>query len=191
MWWIKAHIQDYILKSWSLVKIGTTAAQKKLFFSLSKLKNRITNLYARDVNVQDYEDIARDLGVSKKEVMEANERLYSRDVSLNQYVQNDNQNSEMIEFLPDNKPSQEFLVAARQEDSLRKNILLQGLHSLNDRELYIIKSRKLKEPADTLEELSNKFSISKERVRQIENRAFEKLKAYVLDKFDQRVSGTR
>ncbi len=186
MWWIKAHIQDYVLKSWSLVKIGTTAAQKKLFFSLSKLKNKISYLYSRNVNDQDYESIARDLGVSKKDVLEANERLYLRDVSLNQCAQGgDESTAEMIDFLPDTGPSQEVLVSMEQESRLRKDVLVKGLESLSQRELYIIKSRKLKEPADTLETLSNKFHISKERVRQIENRAFEKLKVFVLDKFNQ------
>jgi RNA polymerase sigma-32 factor len=187
MWWIKAHIQDYVLKSWSLVKIGTTAAQKKLFFSLSKLKNKISYLYSRNVNDQDYESIAKDLGVSKKDVLEANERLYLRDVSLNQCVQGggDESTAEMIDFLPDAGPSQEVLVSMEQESRLRKDVLVQGLESLSQRELYIIKSRKLKDPADTLETLSNKFHISKERVRQIENRAFEKLKVFVLDKFNQ------
>lgn len=187
MWWIKAHIQDYVLKSWSLVKIGTTAAQKKLFFSLSKLKNKISYLYSRNVNDQDYEAIAKDLGVSKKDVLEANERLYLRDVSLNQCVQGggDEGTAEMIDFLPDAGPSQEVLVSMEQESRLRKDVLVQGLESLSQRELYIIKSRKLKDPADTLETLSNKFHISKERVRQIENRAFEKLKVFVLDKFNQ------
>jgi RNA polymerase sigma-32 factor len=190
MWWIKAHIQDYVLKSWSLVKIGTTAAQKKLFFSLSKLKNRISHMYSRGVNDQDYETIAKDLGVSKKDVLEANERLYLRDVSLNQCLQgSEDGSSEMIDFLPDDSPNQEALVSMRQENSFRRDFLVQGLESLTQRELYIIKSRKLKEPADTLETLSNKFHISKERVRQIENRAFEKLKTFILDKFNHSLRG--
>jgi RNA polymerase sigma-32 factor len=191
MWWIKAHIQDYILKSWSLVKMGTTAAQKKLFFSLSKIKNKISYLYSRNANDEDYESIAKDLGVSKRDVLEANERLYLRDVSLNQCVQNDGNASEMIDFLPDVSPDQEVLISEKQEGFLRKNILTQGLESLSERELYIIKNRKLKEPADTLEILSNKFHISKERVRQIENRAFEKLKIFVLDKFSQQLPSNK
>jgi RNA polymerase sigma-32 factor len=185
MWWIKANIQDYILKSWSLVKMGTTATQKKLFFSLSKMKKKISALYSRTPNDQDYEEIAKELGVSKKEVLEANERLYLRDMSLNQFVQSDNQNAELIDFLPETRPNQEVIMFQEQESSMKKHILSQGLSSLNDRELYIIKHRKLKEPAATLEELSNKFHISKERVRQIENRAFEKLQQFVLSKFDQ------
>jgi RNA polymerase sigma-32 factor len=185
MWWIKANIQDYILKSWSLVKMGTTATQKKLFFSLSKMKKKISALYSRTPNDQDYEEIAKELGVSKKEVLEANERLYLRDMSLNQLVQSDNQNAELIDFLPETRPNQEVIMFQEQESSMKKHILSQGLNSLNDRELYIIKHRKLKEPAATLEELSNKFHISKERVRQIENRAFEKLQQFVLSKFDQ------
>jgi RNA polymerase sigma-32 factor len=188
MWWIKAYIQDYILKSWSLVKIGTTAIQKKLFFSLSKIKNRISSLNSRAVNEQDYEEIAKDLGVSKKEVIEANRRIYLRDFSLNQYVQNDNQNAEFIDFIPETRPNQEAVMFAEQEELMRQNILKQGLKNLNERELYIIKHRKLNEPAVTLEELSNKFHISKERVRQIENRAFEKLQQFVLAKFNEPIN---
>jgi len=184
MWWIKANIQEYILKSWSLVKIGTTAAQKKLFFSLTRIKNKISALYARTPNDQDYANIAKDLGVSKKDVMEANERLYLRDMSLNQYVKNDEQTSELIDFLPETRPNQEVAFHQKQQGLMKRNILSQGLKSLNDRELYIIKHRKLAEPAATLEELSHKFEISKERVRQIENRAFQKLQSFVLEKYN-------
>jgi RNA polymerase sigma-32 factor len=183
MWWIKATIQDYILKSWSLVKIGTTAAQKKLFFSLSKMKNKIASMDCRALNDNDYDTIAKDMGISKKEVMEANQRLYLRDMSLNQYVQNDNQNAEMIEFVPDTTPNQEVMVTEHQDDLLKKQILSQGLQNLNARELYIIQHRKLLDPVATLEELSHKLDISKERVRQIENRAFEKLQHFVLEKY--------
>jgi RNA polymerase sigma-32 factor len=184
MWWIKAHIQDYILKSWSLIKIGTTAAQKKLFFSLSRIKNKIAALYYRNINDTDYENIAQELGVSKKDVIEANERLSLRDVSLNQPVQQDDQSSELIDFIPDTGPNQEAKLFTDQESVMKRNILIQGLSNLNDRELYIIKQRKLKEPSATLEELSTKFNISKERVRQIESRAFEKLQQYVVAKFN-------
>jgi RNA polymerase sigma-32 factor len=184
MWWIKANIQEYILKSWSLVKIGTTAAQKKLFFSLSRIKNKISALYARTPNDQDYSNIAKDLGVSRKDVMEANERLYLRDMSLNQYVKNDEQNAELIDFLPDTKPNQEVVFHQKQESLMKRNVLHQGLQTLNERELYILKHRKLSEPATTLEELSHKFEISKERVRQIENRAFQKLQNFVLEKYN-------
>jgi RNA polymerase sigma-32 factor len=184
MWWIKANIQDYILRSWSLVKIGTTAVQKKLFFSLSRLKNKISSLYFRAPNDQDYVNIAKDLGVSKKDVVELNERLYTRDMSLNQYVQNDNQNAELIDFLPETRPNQEVVFCQEQESMVKKTILNQGLSNLNARELYILQHRKLSDPIATLDELSNKFEISKERVRQIENRAFKKLQDFVLDKYN-------
>ena len=184
MWWIKANIQDYILKSWSLVKLGTTAAQKKLFFGLSRLKNKISALYLRVPNDQDYENIANELGVSKKEVFEANERLVFRDMSLNQYTNQDSQSTEMIDILPDTSPNQELVLCEKQDNSFKMKILNAGLKHLNDRELYILKHRKLAEPVVTLEELSSKFQISKERVRQIENRAFEKLQHFVLQEYN-------
>lgn len=184
MWWIKANIQDYILKSWSLVKLGTTAAQKKLFFGLSRLKNRISALYLRAPNDQDYENIAKELGVSKKEVFEANERLVFRDMSLNQYTNQDSQSTEMIDILPETAPNQEVVLCEKQDNSFKMKILNAGLKHLNDRELYILKHRKLAEPVATLEELSSKFQISKERVRQIENRAFEKLQHFVLQEYN-------
>ena len=183
MWWIKANIQDYILRSWSLVKIGTTAVQKKLFFSLTKLKNKISSMYSRTPNDQDYQSIADDLGVTKKDVIEINERLYTRDMSLNQHVQNDNQNAELIDFLPETGDNQEVILCQKQETQLKHDILTQGLSNLNAKELYILEHRKLSDQVATLDELSHKFEISKERVRQIENRAFEKLQAFVLEKY--------
>ena len=188
MWWIKANIQDYILKSWSLVKMGTTAAHKKLFFSLSKIKNRISAMYFRAPNDQDYADIANELGVSKKEVLEANERLSMRDMSLNQHAQKDDQNAELIDFLADSRPNQEVALFQKQDKYNRLSILNMGLKSLNDREVYILKSRKLSDPVATLEELSTKFQISKERVRQIENRAFEKLQQFVLEQYNKPIA---
>ncbi|AVP87406.1 RNA polymerase sigma 70 [Candidatus Phycorickettsia trachydisci] len=183
VWWIKANIQDYILKSWSLVKIGSSAMHKKLFFNLARIKNKISSMYSREVNDQDYENIAKELGLAKKDVIEVDERLFKRDMSLNQPVQDDQNSAQMIDCLVDTSPDQENTLVLNEENMIKKQALVQGLKSLNERELYIIKHRKLKNPASTLEELSNKFSISKERVRQIEGRAFEKLQNFVLSKF--------
>lgn len=183
VWWIKANIQDYILKSWSLVKIGSSSMHKKLFFNLTRIKNKISSMYSREVNDQDYENIAKELGLSKKDVVEADERLFKRDMSLNQPVQDDSNSTQMIDCLVDTSPNQEASLVLNEENTIKKQALVQGLKNLNERELYIIKHRKLKTPASTLEELSSKFSISKERVRQIESRAFEKLQSFVLSKF--------
>ncbi|WP_375330699.1 RNA polymerase sigma factor RpoH [Candidatus Tisiphia endosymbiont of Oplodontha viridula] len=182
LWWIKASIHEYVLRSWSLVKMGTTAAQKKLFFSLSKIKHKITNLYSRAVTDQDFVQIAQELGVTKNEVSEMNSRLSGSDLSLNNLVNsgNDNSDSELIEFLPETRPSQELRLIS-QEDSVNKhNLLTQAMKILNDRELHILTERKLKDPPKTLDTLSIEYKISKERIRQIENTAFEKVKNFIL-----------
>jgi RNA polymerase sigma-32 factor len=181
MWWIKAAIQEYILRSWSLVKIGTTAAQKKLFFSLGKIKHKITNLYSRQVGEQDFPEIAKELEVTTKDVAEMNRRLSGGDLSLNNLVSNDGSSDlEMIDLIPETRPSHDIILANRQEKTSKHSLLMSGMKILNERELLILKARKLQEDPSTLDELSQKFSISKERVRQIENRAFEKLQSYVL-----------
>ncbi len=183
MWWIKAAIQEYVLKSWSLVKIGTTAAQKKLFFSLGKIKHKITNMYARSVNESDYQEIADELGVSIKEVAEMNQRLSGPDMSLNKTIDQDDKNSEeMIGFLPEVKPSQEETLSHKQLLTNQKYILTEAMQILNEREIKILTARKLNDSPLTLKILSNEFNISKERVRQIENRAFEKVQTHVLDR---------
>ncbi|MFU7502021.1 MAG: RNA polymerase sigma factor RpoH [Candidatus Tisiphia sp.] len=182
LWWIKASIHEYVLKSWSLVKMGTTAAQKKLFFSLGKIKHKITNLYSRAVTDQDFVQIAQELGVTKNEVSEMNSRLSGPDLSLNNLVNsgNDNSDSELIEFLPETRPSQELRLIS-QEDSVNKhNLLTQAMKILNDRELHILTERKLKDSPKTLDTLSIEYKISKERIRQIENTAFEKVKNFIL-----------
>jgi RNA polymerase sigma-32 factor len=181
MWWIKASIQEYILRSWSLVKIGTTAAQKKLFFSLSKIKNKLTSLYSRTVGAGDIPQIAKESGCSESEVAEMNLRLVS-DVSLNNpaYCGEDSDESEMIDYVKDSRPSHELVMANAQEKMKRRSILMKAMENLNDRELYIIKERKLKEEPTTLDDLSQHFGISKERVRQIESRAFDKLQEHVM-----------
>lgn len=180
MWWIKASIQEYVLKSWSLVKIGTTTAQKKLFFSLGKIKHKITNLYSRQVSEQDFPGIARELEVTTKEVAEMNKRLAGADLSLNAPMSNEDGASEMMDFLPEARPSQEMVLANRQEGNNKHKALMRAIGTLNERELDIFTARKLKDEPLTLDELSQKFNISKERVRQIENRAFEKVQEHVL-----------
>lgn len=182
LWWIKASIHEYVLRSWSLVKMGTTAAQKKLFFSLGKIKHKITNLYSRAITDQDFVQIAQELGVTKNEVSEMNSRLSGPDLSLNNLVNsgNDNSDSELIEFLPETRPSQELRLIS-QEDSVNKhNLLRQAMKILNDRELHILTERKLKDSPKTLDTLSIEYKISKERIRQIENTAFEKVKNFIL-----------
>ena len=183
MWWIKASIQEYVLKSWSLVKIGTTSAQKKLFFSLRKIKNKITSTNARPVNEGDYENIAKELGVSVKEVGEMNQRLSGSDMSLNQSIDSDDDSSgEMIELIQETKPSQEIIMEKSQVLNKQKKMLAEAMQVLNEREIKILTARKLNDSPSTLDALSNEYSISKERVRQIENKAFEKIQNYVLEK---------
>ncbi|WP_341761702.1 RNA polymerase sigma factor RpoH [Candidatus Tisiphia endosymbiont of Thecophora atra] len=189
LWWIKASIHEYVLRSWSLVKMGTTAAQKKLFFSLGKIKHKITNLYSRAVTDQDFVQIAQELGVTKNEVSEMNSRLSGPDLSLNNLVNsgNDNSDSELIEFLPETRPSQELRLIS-QEDSVNKhNLLTQAMKILNDRELHILTERKLKDSPKTLDTLSIEYKISKERIRQIENTAFEKVKNFILQQMPKAI----
>jgi len=182
MWWIKASIQEYVLRSWSLVKIGTTAAQKKLFFSLNKMKRKITNLYSRSVNDQDFIKIAEELGVTHNDVIEMNARLAGADLSLNATMnsKDDSSETEMIEFLPESRPSQEISMMNQQESSNKHLMLTQAMEILNPREFEILTARKLTDLPSTLDELSIKYSISKERVRQIENKAFEKIQSFIL-----------
>lgn len=182
MWWIKAAIQEYILKSWSLVKLGTTAAQKKLFFSLNKIKNKIRSTKEREINDQDYQEIAANLGVDKFDVIEMDQRLSKSDMSLNNPVLNDGSDSELIEFIPETRPSQETILAVSQETNNKRALLLEAMKILSEREFLVIESRRLKETPETLDELSQKLMISKERVRQIENKAFEKIQSYILSK---------
>jgi len=182
MWWIKASIQEYVLKSWSLVKIGTTSAQKKLFFNLRKMKNKITSTHARPINENDYKNIAKELGVSVKDVGEMNQRL-AQDASLNVSIdRNDDSSGEMIEMIPEAKPSQELILEKNQILSKQKQVLADAMQVLNEREVKILTARKLNDSPSTLDTLSNEYNISKERVRQIENRAFEKIQNYILEK---------
>ncbi|HJK86470.1 MAG TPA: RNA polymerase sigma factor RpoH [Candidatus Megaira endosymbiont of Nemacystus decipiens] len=183
-WWIKAAIQEYILKSWSLVKIGTTAAQKKLFFSLNKIKNKLTTLYSRDITENDYPKIANALGVTTKEAMEMDRRLSGGDLSLNKSINKfeGSGHTEMIDLLPSTYLSQEDSLAQKQLYLSKKRTLSSAIATLTEREANILTARKLKDTPSTLDTLSNEYNISKERVRQIENKAFEKVKFYMLEK---------
>ncbi|WP_347938624.1 RNA polymerase sigma factor RpoH [Rickettsia oklahomensis] len=181
MWWIKAAIQEYILKSWSLVKMGTTAAQKKLFFSLNKIKHKITNLYSRAITTDDFVQIADELGVSVNEVSEMNTRISGPDLSLNNSINSDDAESgELIELLPETRPTPEAMAINKQNYTAQKHLLASAMKILNDRELHILTERKLKDTPKTLDILSNEYNISKERIRQIENTAFEKIKKFIL-----------
>ena len=175
MWWIRAAIQEYVLHSWSLVKMGTTAAQKKLFFNLRKLKGRMEELEQGDLPPEAVSKIAIELDVPEGEVIEMNRRLAGADTSLNTLLGAE-ADSEWIEMLPDDRPSQEYLLAERDEFQQRKERLGAALKTLNRRERDIILERRLKDDPSTLEELSHRYAFSRERIRQIEVRALEKLR---------------
>ena len=176
MWWIKASIQEYILRSWSLVKIGTTTAQKKLFFNLKKIKNQISPETEGDLKDEHVDHIANKLDVSKEEVVSMNRRLSGGDPSLNSPVSDSEQILEWQDWLVSDEPNQEENYSSQEEDSLRKELINDSLLVLNERELDIIQTRRLSDDPSTLEELSSKYDISRERVRQIEVRALEKMK---------------
>src|SRR3954467_3283931 len=175
MWWIRASIQEYILRSWSLVKMGTTAAQKKLFFNLRKAKSEISALQEGDMHPDQVSVIATKLGVLDEEVISMNRRLSGGDASLNSPMRADSE-SEWQDWLVDDKtPSQETVVADTQEKNLRMGLLEEAMTELTDRERHILTERRLKDEPTTLEELASQYGVSRERVRQIEVRAFEKL----------------
>jgi len=174
MWWIRASIQEYILRSWSLVKIGTTAAQKKLFFNLRRMKGEIKALEEGDLNKENLEKIATTLDVSEEEVINMNRRMSGPDSSLNATLRADSE-GEWQDWLVDESDNQETILADQEEMNERRKMLLEAMEILNDRERKILAARRLQEDPQTLEELSQEFGISRERVRQIEVRAFEKL----------------
>jgi len=174
MWWIRASIQEYILRSWSLVKIGTTAAQKKLFFNLRKAKNSIKAIEEGDLRPENVKQIATKLGVTEEEVISMNRRLAAPDHSLNAPLRADSE-GEWQDFLVDDAPNQETMLADREEKDDRSELLAEGMKALNERERHILTERRLKEDPATLEDLSKEYDISRERVRQIEVRAFDKL----------------
>ena len=176
MWWIRASIQEYILRSWSLVKMGTTSAQKKLFFNLRKAKSRIGALDEGDMHPDNVTKIAGDLGVSEDEVISMNRRLSGGDASLNAMVNADGEGSmEWQDWLEDEDADQAADYEMQNELSLRRDMLNSAMSGLNDRERDILTQRRLVDEVKTLEELSENYGVSRERVRQIEVRAFEKL----------------
>ena len=177
MWWIRASIQEYILRSWSLVKMGTTANQKKLFFNLRKAKSQISALEEGDLRPEQVKTIATKLGVSEQEVIEMNRRL-GGDASLNAPIRQEGE-GEWQDWLVDDATNQETVLVEQEETSNRMSALKQALGVLNERERRIFEARRLSDDPVTLEELSGEFGISRERVRQIEVRAFEKVQAAV------------
>jgi RNA polymerase sigma-32 factor len=183
MWWIKASIQEYVLKSWSMVKIGTTAAQKKLFFNLRRMKNNLLKVDNNMLSPNDVKTIANQLSVSERDVLEMDSRLQS-DASLNVPLGKDSADDagEMLDFVESDGESQEVLLLESDDYSHKKALFHKALTELNEREKEIVYRRRLKEPAETLETLSQRFSISRERIRQIEVRAMEKLQAFVTSK---------
>ncbi len=178
MWWIRASIQEYILHSWSLVKMGTTAAQKKLFFNLRKLKGQLNALEEGDLSPENVEKIAHRLDVSEKDVVSMNQRMAGPDNSLNAPLRQDGE-GEWMDWLVDDAPDQETTIGEQQEFEQRREFLTQAMKGLGDRERHILNERRLREEPMTLEDLSKEYGISRERVRQIELRAFEKLQKAV------------
>lgn len=175
MWWIRASIQEYILRSWSLVKMGTTAAQKKLFFNLRKAKSEISALEEGDMRPEQVSAIATKLGVLDEEVISMNRRLSGGDASLNAPMRADGESEWQDWLADDNAVSQETQVAEEEEKSIRMGLLEEAMAELTDRERHILTERRLKDDPTTLEELASQYGVSRERVRQIEVRAFEKL----------------
>ena len=175
MWWIRASIQEFILRSWSLVKMGTTAAQKKLFFNLRRMKNRIEAFEDGDMKPEDVAKIAKDLGVSEDDVISMNRRMaMGGDTSLNVPLREEGE-GQWQDWLVDTDPLQDERVAEAEESQVRHELLVKAMDSLNDREKHILTERRLSEDPKTLEELSQVYDVSRERIRQIEVRAFEKL----------------
>jgi len=180
MWWIKASMQEFILRSWSLVKIGTTAAQKQLFFNLRRMKNNMQAFEDGDLRPEDVAKISTDLGVSESEVIEMNRRMaMGGDTSLNVSMREDG-DGQWQDWLVDSEPLQDERVAEAQETDVRHHLLMEAMDSLNEREKHILTERRLIDEPKTLEELSQEYNVSRERVRQIEVRAFEKLQKAML-----------
>jgi RNA polymerase sigma-32 factor len=181
MWWIRASIQEFILRSWSLVKMGTTAAQKKLFFNLRRMKNQIEAFEDGDLRPEDVTKIATDLGVSEEDVVSMNRRMaMGGDTSLNVPLREEGE-GQWQDWLVDTDPLQDERVAEAQETKVRHELLMQAMESLNDRERHILTERRLSDDPKTLEELSQVYDVSRERIRQIEVRAFEKLQKSLMN----------
>jgi RNA polymerase sigma-32 factor len=181
MWWIRASIQEFILRSWSLVKMGTTAAQKKLFFNLRRMKNQIEAFEDGDMKPEDVAKIATDLGVTEEEVISMNRRMaMGGDTSLNVPLREEGE-GQWQDWLVDTGPLQDERVAEAEESKVRHELLLEAMESLNDREKHILTERRLSDDPKTLEELSQVYDVSRERIRQIEVRAFEKLQKALMN----------
>ncbi|MCW8836130.1 MAG: RNA polymerase sigma factor RpoH [Rhodospirillales bacterium] len=180
MWWIKASVTEYILQSWSLVKLGTVAAQKKLFFSLRRIKKELGVVEGNELTHAQVEDLSKRIGISESELVNMDRRLLARDMSLNAPMPSDD-GSEYIDLLADDRPDPESIVSARQEESNNLSLLSDALATLPDRERHILSERRLTDKPKKLEELGVHYGISRERVRQLEVRAFEKVKAFVLE----------
>ena len=180
MWWIKAAIQEYVLRSWSLVKMGTTTAQKKLFFNLKKLKNQIAPGQDGDLKEEQVKEISKTLDVDSQEVINMNRRMMGQEKSLNDPIKS-GETDEWQDWLVDQSLDQELLISQKQEYNDKKDLLNSAMKILNDREKEIIIARRLTEEPLTLEELSKKYKISRERIRQIETKAFEKLQKSMIN----------
>ena len=180
MWWIKASMQEYILRSWSLVKIGTTTAQKKLFFNLKKLKNQLSTSNSGDLKPDHVDEISKRLNVKREEVVSMNRRLHGKEKSLNAPIKNE-EGSEWLDWIVDNNMDQELKFSQEQEFNERKKLMNDSIDILNPREKEILVARRLSENIATLEELSKKHKVSRERIRQIETKAFEKLQKAMLN----------
>ena len=180
MWWIKASIQEYVLRSWSLVKMGTTTAQKKLFFNLKKIKNQLSVTSSGDLKPEHINEISKRLNVKKEEVVSMNRRLHGKEKSLNDPLK-DEDGSEWQDWLVDTSLDQEIKFSQNQEFNERKKLMNDSMFILNKREKEILVARRLSEENYTLEDLSKKYKISRERIRQIETRAFEKLQKTMLN----------
>ena len=180
MWWIKASIQEYILRSWSLVKMGTTSAQKKLFFNLKKIKNQLAPNNSGDLNIEHVKEISKRLNVKQEEVVSMNRRLLGKEKSLNDPIKNGS-DGEWQDWIIDDKIGQELKFSNQQELTQRKKLMDNSMSILNQREKEILTARKLSDEIATLEDLSKKYKISRERVRQIENKAFEKIQKHMLN----------
>ena len=181
MWWIKASIQEYILRSWSLVKMGTTTAQKKLFFNLKKIKNQLSANNMGDLNDEHVKEISKRLNVKKDEVISMNRRLYGKEKSLNDPIKTDEDSGEWQDWVVDDKLDQELKFSQNQEFNQRKKLMNDSMDILNPREREILTARRLSEDISTLEDLSKKYKVSRERIRQIETKAFEKLQKAMLN----------
>ena len=180
MWWIKASIQEYVLRSWSLVKMGTTSAQKKLFFNLKKIKNQLAATNSGDLKPEHVNEISKRLNVKKEEVISMNRRLHGKEKSLNDPL-NREDGSEWIDWITDNNLDQELKLSQDQEFNERKKLMNDSMSILSPREKEILIARRLSDDPDTLEVLGKKYKISRERIRQIETKAFEKLQKTMLN----------